>query len=107
MLRILGLCFGVLLCCSVSCMFTEPGELANHGDGPIPGITEGQDGPAQVVKVLGKPSATASGWWSDVHKFDIEFRVWYYKGVGRVIFYPEMDRVYTTEADKNQTGSSD
>jgi len=105
MLRILGLCFGALLCCSVSCMFTEPGELANHGDGPIPGIAVGEDGPAQVVKVLGKPSATASGWWRDVHHFDIEFKVWYYKGVGRVVFYPEMDRVYTTEADKHQTGS--
>ena len=86
--------------------FTEPGELANHGTGPIPGITADVDGPDQVLKVLGKPSTRASGWWTDEHQFDMEFRVWYYKGVGRVIFGPEMT-VYTTEADKNQTGSSD
>ena len=107
MLRILGLCLGVLLCASVSCMFTEPGELANHGTGPIPGINAGSDGPEQVLKVLGKPGARASGWWTDEHQFNMEFMVWYYKGVGRVIFYPGMDKVYTTEADKNQTGSSD
>ena len=107
MLRILGICLGVLLCASVSCMFTEPGELANHGTGPIPGITAGSDGPEQVLKVLGKPGPRASGWWTDEHQFDMEFMVWYYKGVGRVIFYPGMDRVYTTEADKSQTGSSD
>ena len=105
MMRILGLCFGALLCASMSCTFTEPGELASHGDGPIPGITVGSDGPDQVVKVLGKPSARASGWWKDEHQFDIEFKVWYYKGVGRVIFRPEMDKVYATEADKSQTGS--
>ena len=107
MVRILGLCLGALLCASTSCMFTEPGELARHGDGPIPGITDGQDSPEQVLKVLGKPAARASGWWRDEHQFDMEFTVWYYKGVGRVIFYGGMDRVYTTEADKNQTGSSD
>ena len=104
MARILGLCLGALLCASTSCMFTEPGELAHHGDGPIPGITAGQDSPEQVLKVLGKPSARASGWWRDEHQFDIEFKVWYYKGVGRVIFRPEMTTVYATEADKHQSG---
>ena len=87
--------------------FTEPGEHVNRGNGPIPGITVDVDGPEQVLKVLGKPSARASGWWKDEHQFDIEFRVWYYKGVGRVIFRPEMTTVYATEADKSQTGSSD
>ena len=107
MLRILGLFFGALLCATASCMFTEPGELANLGDGPIPGITAGSDGPEQVLMVLGRPSSRASGWWTDEHQFDMDFKVWYYKGVGRVIFYPGMDKVYTTEADKTQTGSSD
>jgi hypothetical protein len=106
MLRFLGLCLGAMLGVSMSCTFSEPGEFADHGNGPIPGINAEQDGPEQVVKVLGRPSARASGWWKDEHQFDIEFKVWYYKGVGRVIFYPEMDRVYTTEADKNQGGSS-
>ena len=104
MMRILGLCFGAILCASASCTFTEPGETVNHGDGPIPGIVANVDGPEQVLKVLGRPSARASGWWVDEHQFDIEFKVWYYKGVGRVIFRPEMT-VYATEADKNQTGS--
>jgi len=104
MLRILGLSFGALLCATASCMFTEPGELANHGSGPIPGISAGSDGPEQVLKVLGKPSSRASGWWTDEHQFDMEFKVWYYKGVGRVIFRPEMTTVSTTEADKHQSG---
>jgi hypothetical protein len=105
MTKILGLCFGALLCASMSCISNLPGELADHGTGPIPGITVDVDGPEQVLKVLGKPSAKASGWWKDELQFDIEFRVWYYKGVGRVIFRPEMTTVYATEADKNQTGS--
>ena len=102
--KILGLCLGVLLCATASCVFTEPGELVHHGDGPIPGITVNVDTPEQVLKVLGAPSSRASGWWKDEHQFDIEFKVWYYKGVGRVIFRPEMTTVYATEADKNQGG---
>jgi hypothetical protein len=103
--RILGLFLGALLCASVSCVFTEVGEGANHGDGPIPGINVNVDGPEQVLKTLGTPSSRASGWWKDEHQFDIEFKVWYYKGVGRVIFRPEMTTVYATEADKNQLGT--
>jgi hypothetical protein len=105
MMKILGFCFGAFVCASMSCTFTEPGELSRHGDGPIPGITVDVDGPDQVLKVLGKPSARASGWWKDEHQFDMEFTVWYYKGVGRVIFYRGMEKVYATEADKSQTGS--
>jgi len=105
MTRILGLCFAALLCASTSCIYNAPGETVDHGTGPIPGITVDVDGPEQVVKTLGKPSAKASGWWKDELQFDIEFRVWYYKGVGRVIFRPDMSTVYATEADKNQTGS--
>ena len=106
MVKFLGLLFGALLCAFTSCTFTEPGELASHGNGAIPGITPDADGPEQVLKVLGKPSDRASGWWKDEHQFDMEFMVWYYKGVGRVIFYQNSQRVYATEADRNQTGSS-
>ncbi len=101
--KILGLLLGVLLCATVSCVFTEPGETVRR-EGPIPGITANVDGPDQVLKVLGHPSSRASGWWIDEHQFDIEFRVWYYKGVGRVIFRPDMSTVYATEADKHQPG---
>jgi hypothetical protein len=107
MKQILGLCLGAMLCASMSCVFNDPGELASHGDGPIPGITVGADGPEQVLKVLGKPSARAGGWWKDSNQFDMEFTVWYYKGVGRVIFYHGSEKVYATEADKSQTGSAD
>jgi len=62
------------------------------------------DGPDEVVKALGKPSSKASGWWKDEHQFDMEFKVWYYKGVGRVIFRPDGRTVYATEADKTQGG---
>ena len=103
MKKILGLCLAALLCTTVSCMFTEPGELMDR-EGPIPGITPNVDGPDEVVKALGKPSARASGWWKDEHQFDMEFKVWYYKGVGRVIFRPDGRTVYATEADKHQGG---
>jgi hypothetical protein len=101
--KIQGLVLGALLCTTVSCYFTEPGEFVRR-EGPIPGITANVDGPDQVLKVLGNPSSKASGWWKDEHQFDIEFKVWYYKGVGRVIFRPDMTTVYATEADKHQGG---
>jgi hypothetical protein len=100
---ILGILFGALVCLTASCVFTEPGEHVRR-DGPIPGITPDVDGPDEVIKVLGKPSARANGWWVDEHQFDMEFRVWYYKGVGRVIFRYDMSTVYATEADKTQGG---
>ncbi len=99
---ILGLLFGILLSFSVSCIFTEPGELVRR-EGPIPGITVDRDGPEEVLKVLGPPASRASGWWQDEHRFDMDFQVWYYKGVGRVIFREDMS-VYATEADKTQGG---
>jgi len=99
-----ALCLGALLCAAVSCGFDGPSGMAPPHDGPIAGITPDVDGPDQVIKVLGVPSARASGWWKDDSQFDIEFRVWYYKGIGRVIFRPEMNTVYATEADKTQTG---
>ena len=101
--KYLGLLLGALLCATASCVFTEPGESVRR-EGPIPGITPNVDTPEQVLKVLGAPSSRASGWWVDEHQFDIEFRVWYYKGVGRVIFRPDMSTVYATEADKEQGG---
>jgi hypothetical protein len=96
---------GLLLGATASCTFTEPGELANHGDGPIAGISVEKDGPDQVLAALGKPSARANGWWRDEHQFDMDFRVWYYKGLGRVIF-DHRGRVFATEADKSQSGAA-
>jgi hypothetical protein len=101
--KALGMVLGAMICATTSCVFTEPGE-GNRSEGPIPGITVNVDGPDQVIKALGAPSSRASGWWKDEHQFDMEFKVWYYKGVGRVIFRPEMTTVYATEADKNQPG---
>ena len=102
--KTLGLVLGALICATASCVFNDPGALSNRREGPIAGITVDKDGPDDVLKALGKPSSRASGWWKDDNQFDIEFKVWYYKGVGRVIFRPEMTTVYATEADKNQTG---
>jgi hypothetical protein len=101
--KILGLLFGVLLSFSVSCVDTEPGGLYRETL-PIPGIKE-DDTPEAVTTVLGVPSSRANGWWADEHRFDMEFRVWYYRGVGRVIFRRDTNTVYATEADKNQTGT--
>lgn len=100
---ILGLLFGTFLSFSVSCIDTEPGSYMRR-EGPIAGITTDIDGPEQVEKVLGKPSSKANGWWIDEHRFDMEFRVWYYRGVGRVVFDRYTAKVYATEADKTQGG---
>jgi hypothetical protein len=100
---ILGLLFGSFLCLSASCVFTEPGESVLR-EGPIPGITPDVDGPDQVIKVLGVPSSRANGWWRSDHQFDMGFRVWYYKGVGRVIFRIGESTVFETEADHTQGG---
>lgn len=102
--KILGLLLGALLCATASCIFNDPGAFVRR-EGPIPGITPDVDGPDEVIKVLGHPSSRASGWWKDDNQFDMEFKVWYYKGIGRVIFRPEMSTVYATEADKTQGGS--
>jgi hypothetical protein len=99
--RLPALLLGTLLCLTASCVYTEPGE-GMRNEGPIPGITNGVDGPEQVEKTLGKPSAKANGWWQDEHRFDMDFRVWYYAGVGRVVFRRDTSMVYTTEADKTQ-----
>jgi hypothetical protein len=93
----------LLLASLAACIDTEPGERAPRGSGPISGITPQNDGPDQVVAVLGQPSSRANGWWRNEHDFDMEFRVWYYKGVGRVIF-DRYGMVYRTEADKHQLG---
>lgn len=98
-----GLLFGLLLSFSVSCVDTEPGGLYRKMT-PIQGINVDADGPDEVVKALGQPSSRANGWWVDEHRFDMEYRVWYYKGVGRVIFYRDTMVVAATEADKNQMG---
>jgi hypothetical protein len=101
---ILSLCLAALLGATASCIYNDPGALVNRADGPIPGISVDEDGPEQVIKALGKPSSRANGWWKDENQFDMEFRVWYYKGVGRVIFRSDMSTVYATEADKSQGG---
>ena len=104
--KALGLAFAALLCSGVSCMYTEPGPDAGMY-GEIPGINVDVDGPEQVAHALGRPSSVASGWWRDPNIFDMEFKVWYYRGVGRVIFRygrtPGELIVYSTEADKYQS----
>lgn len=101
--RILGLLLGAFLCLSFSCVDTEPGAHVRR-DGPIPGITPGVDGPDEVEKTLGRPSSKANGWWEDEHRFEMDYRVWYYKGVGRVIFSRYSAKVHATEADQDQGG---
>lgn len=100
--RTLALIFALLLSFGVSCIDTEPGALMRN-DGPIPGINANDDAEA-VVKVLGQPAAKENGWWFDEHRFEMDYRVWYYKGIGRVIFDRYTSRVVATEADKTQGG---
>ena len=88
------------LASSVSCTIPpleHPPEYA-----AIPGVREGQS-PDDVIKALGHPQARENGWWVDTIWFDMEFHVWYYKRVGRVVFDRHM-AVSTSEADPNQLG---
>jgi hypothetical protein len=71
----------------------------------IPGILPG-DSEERVVDVLGKPSGSVRGWWSDTYRFDMDYQIWLYKGVGRIIFDSWTRRVVATQADPGQTGSS-
>jgi len=98
-----ALLFAMLLSFTASCMNTEPGEIMRR-EGPIAGINPDTDGPDEVLKALGQPASKANGWWMDEHRFEMDYRVWYYKGVGRVIFDRYTSRVVTTEADKTQGG---
>ena len=100
-IRILAL--GLLvagLASSTSCTIPpmdNPEECA-----PIPGVHAGQT-PDEVIKVLGHPQARENGRWVLNIWFDMEFHVWYYKRVGRVVFDRHM-AVTTSEADPNQLG---
>jgi hypothetical protein len=90
------------LASSVSCTIPpmdHPEECAT-----IPGVHAGQT-PDDVIKALGHPQARENGWWVLNIWFDMEFHVWYYKRVGRVIFDRNM-AVYTSEADATQLGRS-
>jgi len=97
------LAFGTLLLAqTVAC--TAPPLFYPHPWPPIQGLSPG-DTEEKVVEVIGKPSGRIQGWWSDAYRFDWEYQIWTYKGIGRVIFY-EDGRVVETQADPNQTGSS-
>ena len=98
-----GAVLALLLGAAVSCM--PPVSDAGDGSGSeeaIQGIGYGDDA-EQVIAVLGPPKARASGWWFDSFTFDMNFKVWYYKGQGRVIFNPE-GLVYASEADPDENG---
>jgi hypothetical protein len=71
----------------------------------IPGVQAGQT-PDDVIKTLGHPQVRENGWWVENVWFDMEFHVWYFKKVGRVIFDRHM-AVYTSEADASQLGRAD
>ena|SRR5579872_2547031 len=97
------LAFGsILLAQTLAC--TSPPLFYPHHWPSIQGLSPG-DPAEKVVEVLGKPSGKVQGWWSDNYRFDWEYQIWTYKGIGRVIFY-ENGTVVETQADPNQTGSS-
>ncbi len=85
-----------------SCILDTPPGDWRPDEGPIAGITPRQDGPAEVVKVLGKPQFKANGWWRKSFHYDEECPVWYYRGVGRVVFNFNSTRVLATEADRTE-----
>ena len=79
-------------------------ELDDYG--AIPGVESGASAEQVLnLKELGKPDARATGWWSDVNRFDQNYVVWYYREKGRVIFDgPKSMTVVTSEADTSEDG---
>ena len=100
---------------SVSCTFPPVEQPRPYTT--IPNIHAGQT-TDDVIKALGHPTARENGWWVGNSRwaigveglwFDMDFHVWYYKKVGRVIFYLRERElfVYTSEADDQQLGRTD
>lgn len=94
-------CRGIVLAAwaglAASC--APPPLFEKVDEGPIQGVEEGMY-PDDVVKVLGQPGRRADGWWSnDAIRFDMDYRVWYYDRVGRVVFHRDTMRVVASEKD--------
>lgn len=85
-----------------SCILDVPPGDWRPYEGPIEGIAVGADGPDQVVQRLGRPQRKAVGWWSHSNHYDEDCPVWYYRGVGRVVFNFNTTLVIATEADKTE-----
>jgi hypothetical protein len=92
---LLGL--GALVLIGVAC--TEPPSFRKARFDPIPGIQPG-DTPERVKEVLkADPVERENGYWLDSNRFEMDFQVWRYRGVGRVIFNRMDMRVHATESD--------
>jgi len=92
-----------MLAGAISC---APPPLFHPSDWPeLPGIKAG-DSADQVLKVLGPPTGTVDGWWSDCYRFDMDYQIWLYKRTGRVIFDRWSHRVVQTQADPGQAGTT-
>jgi hypothetical protein len=87
---------------STSCILDTPPGDWRPNEGPIAGISLEEDGPAQVTQKLGKPQRKAVGWWRNSFHYDEQCPVWYYRGVGRVVFNFNSTRVIATESDKTE-----
>lgn len=86
------------------CILDPPPGDFNPDHGPIEGIVRRGDGPREVVKRLGMPTSKANGWWRGSFHYDEGCPVWYYKGVGRVVFNWNSTLVIATEADSSEDG---
>lgn len=71
-------------------------------DSPLAGVSVG-DGADAVCSALGPPRSHAKGLWEGV-SFDTSYDVWYYRGVGRVLF-DRAGRVCRTEHDPQEDGA--
>ena len=92
---LLGL--GALVFLGVSC--AEPPSFAKAKYPPIPGIERG-DSAGQVKDVLkADPVLRENGYWMDSNRFDMDFQVWHYRNVGRVVFKRFDMTVYASEHD--------
>ena len=94
-IALLGLAAGIAL--AASCTDTPSFRKPRYD--PIPGLNPG-DTPERVKVVLkADPAGKENGYWLDSNRFDMNFQVWHYRGVGRVIFDRMDMRVYASEHD--------
>jgi hypothetical protein len=93
-----ALALGVILCAALSCEY-PPGTVSYAE--PLPQVEYGSS-PNDVLTVLGPPKNQAVGYWRDENVFDMAALVWYYPGVGRVMFHD--GQVFRTEADATEPG---
>ncbi len=91
------LVLGGLILLGAACAEPPSRRLAKYP--PVPGVEPGST-PEEVKAVLkADPARVEPGYWTDSYRFDMDFEVWHYRRIGRVIFDRFDMTVAASEAD--------